>query len=121
MLLSLYVSNLGQLGFIETTLEKLEAFCECLIILGKDLNYVMNNVKERIHQRPPSKLRHNQSNSYTELKKILQKFNFDEVGFTDYSPRFQNYTRTYNLLAIGSLANRLSQADIGLHFWSSHS
>lgn len=41
-LANVYLPNVGQVGFLQVTLEKLSEFAEGSIILGGDFNFVLN-------------------------------------------------------------------------------
>lgn len=122
---SIYVPNSGQVGYFRDVLENLNLFQEGPLIIGTDLNFVVN--KSLDIKRPPGKKRLKTGSSA--ISQLLVKYDLTDIwrflnttdkSYTYFSSRFHTYTRIDYLFVSASLVPQISTADIGQIFLSDH-
>lgn len=135
---SIYAPNQSQLEFLDEALLKLGSFREGHLILGGDLNYVVDLYKDKQTDRSlrrgrgggrQAKTPHRKVRGTTGLNDLFGKFQLLDVwrlcnpsgrDFTFFSNRFNSFSRIDYLLVSSSSMHSLISCDIGLRRWSDH-
>lgn len=112
---SIYAPNDFQLVFLDKTLEDLHKFTEGELLIGGDLNLVVDKIQDKTHKsKNPSKL----ISSGTGLSNLFSKYDMvgiwrnehlNEKDYTYFSPLHNIYTRIDYLLASTNLSRKKQQ------------
>lgn len=123
-LVNLYLPNTNQITFLEPVLTKLGEFAEGAVILGGDMNFIMDPTLDS--SKTTSQL------SYTALKRLKKSFyafhlvdvwrilHPNQRDYTFYSHPHDSYTRIDLIMMPQSLLSRVTAASIGSITFSDH-
>lgn len=132
-LASIYAPNQDQIRFLQDTLVELHNFTEGDVIIGGDLNYLVDMTLDRLNRRRRfNRSVHNRQgdhHAYTRLYSLLQKYNLIDIwrwhhpksnNFTYYSAKYDTHTRIDYILISKSLLQEAPSSDIGYKIWTDH-
>lgn len=128
-LASVYVPNEKQIQYIDDVFYKLQTFSTGPIILGGDLNCVVDRNLDYSGMRGAGKIPIDPPAANLGLRRLLQKYDFCDAwrlrtpgvrDYTHHSQQFASHSKIDYLLLSNSLLSTLSASDIGLCIWSDH-
>lgn len=125
----MYAPNSNQLEFLQDTLHRLSLFQQGPIVLGGDLNLLVNSTLDysgnRTTLHPSNPIRA----GGRKLHNLLLKYNLKDAWwslyptareYTHFSQQFNSFARLNVILVSPSLEQALKDAEVGPRLWSDH-
>lgn len=124
ILVNLYLPNFNQITFLNPIMTKLPDFAEGAVILGRDMNFVMDPTLDST--------RNTSQNSYATLKRFKRNFHAFHLvdvwrilhpnhrDYTFYSHPHDSYTRIDWFMLPQALLSKVTSASIGSISFSDH-